>query len=150
MCLSLWKLTRIKAVKCRKLYSASIGTVVENRCCGHETGNLPWAHCDEYVVDASARLVGALPEEVSIQNGLSVNLHLLFTAFYSPTRDRHKILIESRAFPSDYVSFTFCTSSRITHSVLCNHKIFSTWCLPKQSCMDMTRRKPSSVSSRER
>ncbi|XP_055353654.1 kynureninase-like [Paramacrobiotus metropolitanus] len=69
---------------------------------GHFNGHLPWAHCDEYVVDSSARLVGALPEEVCLQSGLSVNLHLLLTAFYRPTKERHKILMEHRAFPSDH------------------------------------------------
>lgn len=48
-------------------------------------------------------LIGAASEsEVAAMGCLSTNLHLLLHAFYQPTKDRYKILIEDKAFPSDY------------------------------------------------
>ncbi|KAE9554725.1 hypothetical protein FO519_002053 [Halicephalobus sp. NKZ332] len=37
-----------------------------------------------------------------MMNGLTVNVHVLLTAFYKPTEKRHKILLEGKAFPSDH------------------------------------------------
>lgn len=62
----------------------------------------PWVSIDQTVVGKSADVVGALPAEVAIMNSLTVNLHLLMVPFYRPTAERHKIVIESRAFPSDH------------------------------------------------
>ena len=37
---------------------------------------------------------------------LTANLHLLMSAFYKPDiNGRHKIILESKAFPSDHVRF---------------------------------------------
>jgi len=76
---------------------------------GHFTGELAWKSYHELLTDQLARLVGAQPNEVVAMNSLTVNLHLLMVSFYRPTAKRHKILIESRAFPSDH----FAASSQI-------------------------------------
>lgn len=68
---------------------------------GHFKAAEPWFSYHERFREPVARLVGALPEEVVVMNGLTVNLHLMMTTFYRPTRDRFKILIEDGAFPSD-------------------------------------------------
>ncbi|XP_033120266.1 kynureninase-like [Anneissia japonica] len=68
---------------------------------GHFSGELPWVHCDERVQADMAKLAGAEASEVCVMNALTVNLHLLMMSFYQPTKTRNKILMESKAFPSD-------------------------------------------------
>ncbi|MGH8212735.1 MAG: kynureninase [Rhodanobacteraceae bacterium] len=68
---------------------------------GHEHGRHPWLPYHSEVRDTLAQLVGAQPSEVVAMNTLTVNLHLMMVSFYRPTRERHAILIERNAFPSD-------------------------------------------------
>lgn len=68
---------------------------------GHLQGRRPWLPYHRQATDGIAELTGALPQEVVSMNTLTVNLHLMMTSFYRPTRGRRKILIESTAFPSD-------------------------------------------------
>ncbi|KAG9285392.1 hypothetical protein G9A89_010867 [Geosiphon pyriformis] len=63
--------------------------------------NRPWSTIDETVTGKTAELIGAKPIEVAVMNTLTSNLHLLMVSFYTPTKDRYKILIEEKAFPSD-------------------------------------------------
>ena len=68
---------------------------------GHFHAKNPWLPYHEFLTEAMAKVVGAKPEEVVVMNTLSVNLHLMMISFYRPTASRHKIIIESDAFPSD-------------------------------------------------
>jgi len=68
---------------------------------GHLHARSPWLPYHRLLTDHTAELVGAKPLEVVVMNSLTVNLHLMMVSFYRPTGRRHKILIESGAFPSD-------------------------------------------------
>ena len=68
---------------------------------GHFESDRPWLSYHERFAPSLARLVGAQPLEVVAMNTLTVNLHLMLTTFYRPTRERSKILIEKHAFSSD-------------------------------------------------
>jgi kynureninase len=67
----------------------------------HFAGKTPWFSYHEVFRESGARLVGAVPGEVVMMNGLTVNLHLMMATFFRPDGGRHKILIEDGAFPSD-------------------------------------------------
>ena len=67
---------------------------------------------DQEAAKAMAPLVGALPDEVAAMQTLTANLHLLMASFYRPDpQGRFKVIIESKAFPSDHVSSIFSLSS---------------------------------------
>lgn len=68
---------------------------------GHFRGQTPWFTYHRLLTGQTAELVGAEPSEVVVMNSLTANLHLMMASFYRPTRDRHKILVEAGAFPSD-------------------------------------------------
>lgn len=68
---------------------------------GHFYAKKPWWDYHERLAKPLAKIVGALPEEVSVMNTLTVNLHLLMVSFYRPQGKKFKILCEEKAFPSD-------------------------------------------------
>ena len=69
----------------------------------YEGGLPPWLHIDDAIKQQTAKIVGALSTEVVVMETLTANLHLLMASFYRPTKDRYKIIIEGKAFPSDHV-----------------------------------------------
>ena len=64
-----------------------------------------WQDMAEDCARKFAPIVGAAStSEVVIMNTLTTNLHLMMASFYRPTEKRHKIIIEWKPFPSDWVS----------------------------------------------
>ena len=61
----------------------------------------PWFTYAEELARRSAPLVGAESDEVVLHASTTVNIHTLIATFYSPHRERKKILIEKNAFPTD-------------------------------------------------
>jgi kynureninase len=68
---------------------------------GHFHARNPWVPYHRLLTQQTATLVGAHPAEVVVMNSLTVNLHLMMTSFYRPSSEKHKILVERGAFPSD-------------------------------------------------
>ncbi|MEW6981904.1 kynureninase [Colwelliaceae bacterium 6471] len=78
---------------------------------GHFEGEFPWMPYHEFLTEQSAKLVGALPQEVVMMNSLTANLHFMMVSFYQPQGKRTKILIEDHAFPSDH----YAVESQLKH-----------------------------------
>lgn len=72
---------------------------------GHFHAKNPWLPYHEIFPQQLSEIVGALPHEIVVMNQLTVNLHLLMVTFYRPTKQRYKIICETRAFPSDQYAF---------------------------------------------
>lgn len=72
---------------------------------GHFHGRAPWTSYHDLFPDKLSKIVGALPVEISVMNQLTINLHLLLTTFYRPSKKRYKIVCEAKAFPSDQYAF---------------------------------------------
>jgi len=68
---------------------------------GHFQAADPWMPYHRLLTGPMAELLGAKPLEVVVMNSLTVNLHLMMVSFYRPTKQRHKIVVERGAFPSD-------------------------------------------------
>ncbi|KAI9761798.1 MAG: Kynureninase (L-kynurenine hydrolase) [Candelina submexicana] len=71
----------------------------------------PFLNVDEVAAEKMSKIVGALPSEVAVMGTLTANLHLLMASFYRPTKERWKIILEGKAFPSDH----YAVESQIRH-----------------------------------
>lgn len=48
-----------------------------------------------------AELVGADPDEITVNSSTTVNIHQAVSTFYKPTNDKYKILVDDINFPTD-------------------------------------------------
>ncbi len=87
--------------KVREYVSAELDDWAKLGVEGHFHARHPWMPYHENLTEQTARLVGAQPIEVVVMNTLTVNVHLMMVSFYRPTPERHRILVEDGAFPSD-------------------------------------------------
>lgn len=93
----------------------------------HEDSVLPaFLNIDDVAAEKMAPIVGALKSEVAVMETLTANLHLLMASFYRPTKERYKIILEGKAFPSDHVGILTpliylhrFTSNRSEHMLVC-------------------------------
>ena len=67
----------------------------------HHFARNPWVEYHEMFPAILSKITGAKEEELVVMNQLTVNLHLLMTSFYRPTKERFRIICEAKAFPSD-------------------------------------------------
>ncbi len=88
-----------------KSTSASINTILQHWAEeGVESffaGKAPWLDLHNALLEPLSVIAGAKPSELSVMNQLTVNIHLMLVSFYRPGGKRKKILVESKAFPSD-------------------------------------------------
>jgi kynureninase len=87
--------------KARDYIEQELGDWAELGVEGHFHARNPWMPYHRLLTEHTAALVAAEPQEVVVMNSLTVNLHLMMVSFYRPTRQRHKIVVERGAFPSD-------------------------------------------------
>ena len=71
----------------------------------HFHAKTPWVDYHDIFIEPLSKIIGCLPQEVVVMNHLTVNLHLLLSTFYRPTKKRYKIICEAKAFPSDQYAF---------------------------------------------
>ena len=72
---------------------------------GFFMGEDRWLDYHDQLARPLSKIVGAKPNEITVMNQLTVNLHLMMVSFYKPDGQRNKILCEAKAFPSDQYMF---------------------------------------------
>ena len=77
----------------------------------HGSNLPPFLHIDEAAAEKMAPIVGGTQSEVAVMESLTANLHLMMASFYQPSKEKYKIIIEGKAFPSD----RYAVDSQIRH-----------------------------------
>ncbi|WP_109697676.1 kynureninase [Chitinophaga deserti] len=68
---------------------------------GYFRAKNPWLFYQYNFSETLGEMMGSSPDEVTVMNTLTVNLHLILQSFYRPTKERYRIVMEAGAFPSD-------------------------------------------------
>ncbi len=68
---------------------------------GYFRAKNPWLYYQYNFSETLGEMMGCSPDEVTVMNTLTVNLHLILQSFYRPTKERYRIVMEAGAFPSD-------------------------------------------------
>jgi len=68
-----------------------------------DSSSPPFLDIDDAAAEHMAPIVGAKKCEIAVMETLTANLHLLMASFYRPSKEKYKIIIEGKAFPSDHV-----------------------------------------------
>jgi kynureninase len=68
---------------------------------GFFMGKDRWLDYHDRLTKSLSKFIGAKPNEITVMNQLTVNLHLMMVSFYQPAGKRSKIVCEAKAFPSD-------------------------------------------------
>lgn len=95
----------LQPIRARTLINEELNVWARRGVLGHfdHTHDRPWVSIDDQVTTFMSQIVGAKPEEVAVMGTLTSNIHFLLAAFYKPTKERYKIIMEAKAFPSDQV-----------------------------------------------
>ncbi len=68
---------------------------------GWQGAEVPWFHLAETIGTMLSDIVGAEPGEVIATAQTTLNLHQILQTFYRPTGERHVVVTDALAFPSD-------------------------------------------------
>lgn len=63
----------------------------------------PFLDIDDNAAKMMVPIVGALESEVAVMGQLTANLLMMMSSFYRPSKERYKVILEGKAFPSDHV-----------------------------------------------
>ena len=112
----------LRPVLARKYFEQYLDTWGSKGVYGHfteieDTNLAPWLHVDDDLRQDMGDIVGARPNEVAMMQTLTANLHLMMASFYKPTKERWKIILEGKAFPSDHVCNRYTGSPNAKHLI---------------------------------